>query len=36
MVIRWFSVFDGMEVDMVMLMREKQNRRRVGREREKK
>jgi len=29
-------MFDGMEVDMVMRMREKQNRRRIGRERERK
>jgi len=28
-------MFDGMEVDMVMGMRKKQNRKRIGREREK-
>jgi hypothetical protein len=30
MVIRWFSVFDGIEVDMVMEKRKEQNQRTRG------
>jgi hypothetical protein len=35
MVIRWFSVFEGMEVDMVMGRRKKQNRRGIEGKRKK-
>jgi hypothetical protein len=35
MVIRWFSVFEGMEVDMVMGRMKKQNRRGIEGKRKK-